>query len=270
LANGSVISRLLLRDMLYQIQLENKAPLFLQLSQHASGQVDAVIPNTPEAELLAKKMNVQIAAWCLFYWKSTNPGGERFYKKLSDRAFNQVMLHEIGECEWDGKKMTVTLPTSRSELLEVIEFKNQDWVKNLAQANSSPPKKHFVDPNAAFPFQDDFSIRTIHRTNAKAPSREQGADESDVIKIVDDGNDVSILTMKTQDELLALLLQERQKRKSAIGHQAASGTNPLVSGPTADTTPAGATGTAPVAAVGSQIPTGASNEGGVDGGPVGT
>jgi hypothetical protein len=55
LANGSAIARFLLRDMLYQIELENKAPLFLQLSQRASGQVDAVIPNTSEAELLAKK-----------------------------------------------------------------------------------------------------------------------------------------------------------------------------------------------------------------------
>ncbi len=91
-----------------------------------------------------------------------------------------------------------------------------------------------------------------------------------MIKIVDNNDDVSVLTTKTQDELLALLLQERQKRKSAIGHQAASGTNPLVSGPTTDTTPAGATGTAPVTAVGSQIPTGTSNKGRVNGGPVGT
>ncbi len=45
--NGSAIARLSLRDMLYQIQLENKAPLFLQLSQCASRQVDAIIPNTP-------------------------------------------------------------------------------------------------------------------------------------------------------------------------------------------------------------------------------
>jgi hypothetical protein len=66
-ANGSAIVPLLLRDMLCQIQLENKAPLFLQLSQRASGQVDAIIPNTPEAELLAKKMNVQTSAWCHFY-----------------------------------------------------------------------------------------------------------------------------------------------------------------------------------------------------------
>jgi hypothetical protein len=123
------------------------------------------------------------------------------------------MLQKISECEWDGKTMTVTLPTSRSELSEVIEFKNQDWVKNLAQANSSPPKKHFVNPNAAFPFQDDFSAGTIHGTSMKAPSGEQGADESDVIKIVDDNNDVSVLMTKTQDELLALFFR-RGRRES--------------------------------------------------------
>jgi hypothetical protein len=205
-ANGSAIARLSLQDMLYRFQLENKAPLLLQLSQRASGQVDAVIPNTPEAELLAKKMNVQIATWCHFYWKSMNPGGERFHKKLSNRTFNQVMLHKIGKCEWDGKTMTVSSPTLRSELSEVIKFKNQDWVKNLAQASSSPPKKYFVDPKAAFPFPDDFSVGTIHRANLKAPSREQGVDESDVIKIVDANNDVSALMTKTRDELLTLLL----------------------------------------------------------------
>jgi len=78
-ANGSKIARFSLRDMLYRIKTENGSPLFLQLSQRTSGEVDAVIPNTPEAELMAEQMNVQIAAWCHFYWKSTNPGGERFY-----------------------------------------------------------------------------------------------------------------------------------------------------------------------------------------------
>jgi hypothetical protein len=67
LANGSITARLSLQDMLYHIQLENKSPLFLQLSQCTLGEVDAVIPNTPEAELMAKQMNVQITAWCHFY-----------------------------------------------------------------------------------------------------------------------------------------------------------------------------------------------------------
>ena len=57
--SGKSIVNLSLRDVLYRITLENKSPLFLQLSQRLSGEVDVVIPNTPEAELLAEKMNVQ-------------------------------------------------------------------------------------------------------------------------------------------------------------------------------------------------------------------
>jgi hypothetical protein len=82
-ANGSKIAHISLRNMLYRIQLTNKSPLFLQLSQHSSDEVDA-IPNMPEAELMIKQINVQVVAWCHFYWKATNPGGERFYRKLSD------------------------------------------------------------------------------------------------------------------------------------------------------------------------------------------
>ncbi len=89
------IAKFTLRDLLYCIKLALKAPLFLQLSQHSTGEVDAVIPNTPEAETMAKRMNVQIAAWCHFYWKDTNPGAEQFYHKLLDRAFNQVLHHKI-------------------------------------------------------------------------------------------------------------------------------------------------------------------------------
>ncbi len=197
---------------------------------------------------MAKQMNVQIAAWCHFYWKSTNPGGERFYKRLSDQAFNQVMLHKTNKCKWDEKTRLVTSSNSRSELLVVIKFESQDWVKNLAQADANPPKKQFADPNAAFPFQNNFSVGTIHGTNMKPPLKDQGAKKAKAIKIADNNDDVSVLTTKTQDKLLALLLQERRKSKSAIGHWAASRTNSLVSGPTTDATPAGATGTAPVAA----------------------
>jgi hypothetical protein len=103
----------------------------------------------------------------------------------------------------------------------------------------------------------------------KPPTKDKNKEEVEVIEIVDDDDNISVLTTKTQDELLALLLQERQKSKSAIGRWAASGTNTLVSGPTADATPAGETGTAPVAAEGSQTSDSTGNEGRVDGGPVG-
>jgi hypothetical protein len=106
-ADRTVITKITLRDLLYRIRLKSKAPLFLQLSQHTTGEVDAVIPNTPEAETMAEKMTVQIAAWCHFYWQDTNPGAERFYRKLSDRAFNQVLCHEMRVgCSNEGHHLT--------------------------------------------------------------------------------------------------------------------------------------------------------------------
>jgi hypothetical protein len=113
---------------LYKIALENKAPLFLQLSQQLSGEVDAVIPNTAKAEILAERMNVQIAAWCHFNWKDSNPGAKRFYRKLSDKIFSQVLPHEIGDCTWDSKLKVVTTLSAQSEISAVTEFKQQDWV----------------------------------------------------------------------------------------------------------------------------------------------
>jgi hypothetical protein len=111
------VARLLLCNMLYKIQLSNKSPLFLQLSQRPSGEVDAIIPNTPEAEIMAERINVQVAAWCHYYWKDTNKGGERFFKKLAERAFNAHLNHEVSKCIWDVAEQVVTSPRSLSECL---------------------------------------------------------------------------------------------------------------------------------------------------------
>jgi hypothetical protein len=58
LVNDRLVGYFSLWDLLYKIQLESKAPLFLQLSQRSSREVKAVIPNTAEAELMAERMNV--------------------------------------------------------------------------------------------------------------------------------------------------------------------------------------------------------------------
>jgi hypothetical protein len=85
-----------------------------------------VTPNTPEAELMAEKMNVQIAACCHYYWKETNPGAERFYHKLSNRAFNQVLIHEISECTWDPELKAVNSLRAQSEMAAIADFEQQD------------------------------------------------------------------------------------------------------------------------------------------------
>ncbi len=222
------IAKFTLHDLLYRIKLASKAPLFLQLSQHSMGEVDAVIPNTPEAESMAEQMNVQIAAWCHFYWKDMNPGAERFYHKLSDRAFNQVLLHKISTCTWDPVLKAVTSLRAQTKMAAIVEFKQQDWVQQLAQGSTiqNTTKQH-VDPNVAFPFQDNFSAGTIHGANTKTVT----PNVNDVVEIQDNGDNVSILTTKTAKDTQSEVI---------VGSRVASSSNP-VSGPTANSTQPGAT-----------------------------
>jgi hypothetical protein len=101
-SSGKKITKVSLRDMLYRLTLESGSPLFLQLSQRPSGEVDAVIPNIPEAEMKVECINHQVAAWCINYWKDTNPGRNSFFRKLAGKAFCQVLLHEVNDCSWDS------------------------------------------------------------------------------------------------------------------------------------------------------------------------
>jgi hypothetical protein len=251
-ADRTAITKLTLRDLFYRIQLESKAPLFLQLSQHTTGEVGAVIPNTPEAETMAEKMKVQIAAWCHFYWQDTNPGAERFYRKLSDRAFNQVLRHEINACSWDAVTKVVTSSRAQIENAAIAEFEQQDWVQQLTgggKQTNGAAKQH-VDPNVAFPFDDNFSVGTIHGANAaKQPTPVARA----VVDIQDNEDNVSVLTTKTGAD---------NQPEVVVGSRAPSGSNPVV-GPNAAATQT------KTASGGSSDPASAGPAGGAVGGPVG-
>jgi hypothetical protein len=144
---------------------------------------------------------------------------------LSDRAFSQVLLHEIGDCTWDSKLKAVTSPSAQSKMSAVAEFKQQDWVKLLSQdSGGRQPTKAHVNPNVAFPFQDNFSIGTIHGANQKTSTPGAAAAQmaAEAVEIQDNKDKVSVLTAKTTSKVLTDV---------AIGSQSASGSNP-VSGPT--------------------------------------
>jgi hypothetical protein len=185
-----------------------------------------------------------------------NLGAEKFYHKLSDRAFSQVLLHEIGNCTWDLALKAVTSPSAQSEMSAITEFEQQDWVKLLTQdSGDQRPKKVHVNPNAAFPFQDDFSVRTIHRAKAKTPTQDTAAAPAgaEIVEIEDNDDNVSVLTSKTTS---------KAQTDVAVGCRLASGSNPF-SGPAADSTQSG------TASGGSKDPTSASPASGATRGPDG-
>jgi hypothetical protein len=86
-----------------------------------------------------------------------------------------------------------------------------------------------------------------------------------VIELTDDNN-VSVLLSKTQDKLVALVVQERRRSMLAAGTRVATGSRPPAIGHTTNATPAGATGTVPVAAEGSPISSSTGTDVSVDGG----
>jgi hypothetical protein len=57
----------------------------------------------------------------------------------------------------------------------VYEFKSLDWLKNIVQTDHNLKKKH-VNPTAAFDFEDDFSVGTIHGKNDDIHTRKVGID----------------------------------------------------------------------------------------------
>jgi hypothetical protein len=116
-------------------------------------------------------------------------------------------------------------------------------VKDILNAGESSDKrgaKAYANPNVAFLFEDNFSVGTIHGANAPtaplvppdnaaAPTRPTPTgtpgNQTATIEILDDDaeEDVSVLTSKMQDELVALLVKARRQIYVSTGSWVASG-----------------------------------------------
>ncbi len=163
---------------------------------------------------------------CHIYWRDINPGTDQFYRKLSDTAFKQVLLHEIYKCTWDPSQKSVSSPRAMSEMSTITKFEQQDWVKSLSQSNhSSSTKKKHVNSNVAFPFQDNFSVGTIHSANITPANSRTAPAASETIEVADDDDNISILTSKSLAENGNLPPVEESRSEPVVGNQVASGSN---------------------------------------------
>jgi hypothetical protein len=99
------------------------------------------------------------------------------------------------------------------------EFEQQDWVKLLTQDNGEKwPKKAHVNPNAAFPFQDNFSVETIHGTQTKSPTQGTAAAlaAAEIVEVQDNDYNISVLSSKTIS---------KAQTDVAVGNWIATGSN---------------------------------------------
>jgi hypothetical protein len=117
-------------------------------------------------------------------------------------------------------------------------------------SKTSGAAKQHVDLSVAFPFDDDFSVGTIH---GEIATESPPPEANEVVDIHDKEDDVSVLTTKTRAD---------NQLEVVVGRRAASGSNPVV-GPTAAPT------NTKTASGGSSDPASSGPVGGAAGGPVG-
>jgi hypothetical protein len=112
-----------------------------------------------------------------------------------------MLRHKISACTWDPELKAVTSLRAQTKMATIAEFEQQDWVQQLVQdsVTQSTTKQH-VDPNMAFPFQEDFLVGTIHGANAKAVTPNMNK----VVEIQDNNDNVSILMTKTAGDTVQL------------------------------------------------------------------
>jgi hypothetical protein len=155
----------------------------------------------------------------------------------------------------------MTSPNAQSNIAAIAEFEKKGWIQDILKANPDGQQdieKTYVDPNVAFPFQDNFSVGTIHGANAiKSPAAPTSkimvptgsaaaglpCNQNATIEILDNDtkDDVRVLTTKTQEELFALLVKARRKIHASTGSWFASGSGiSSGSGPVATPLPSNA------------------------------
>jgi len=163
--------RLSLRLVLLRyIELSDKHSLFAELLQTngVMGRVQAVIPNTPEAEQMILMMNKNFPA---YIGHALNDRGlpDDFIMDLLNRSCEQTLLSEMSTCTWNSDTGVLTTQRESDENNSLEELEKASWFKDafadLGLDADGSKKKLAPPPEALFNIDEDRSIKTIHNRN---------------------------------------------------------------------------------------------------------
>ena len=156
--------------LLRYIELSDKHSLFAELHQSndVMGRVQAVIPNTPEAEQMILMMNKNFPAYIGFALKERGLPDD-FVMELLKRSCDQSLLSEMSTCTWDPDTGVLTTQRESSENNNLEELEKAAWFKDafadLGLDTNGSTKTLAPPPEALFNIDEDRSIKTIHNRN---------------------------------------------------------------------------------------------------------
>ena len=172
------------------VQLSDGHKLFTEIHQlkEPMGHVQAVIPNSPEAEKMILMMNKNFPAYIGNALKDKGLP-EEFLIDLLKRSYCQTMMNEIHLCKWDLETGVLTTQREAKEKEDTADLENVSWFKNtfedLVLDMPGAPKALAPPPKSLFNLDKDRSIKTIHDRNLNRPSAAGTPPRKNVSETVD-------------------------------------------------------------------------------------
>jgi hypothetical protein len=169
--------RFTLRKLLLQyLRLSDGGQLLAEIHQSSDvmGRVQAVIPNSPEAEQMILMMNKNFPAYVGNVLRDQGLP-EPFLIELFRRSCCPTMLAEAESCKWDADSGILTTPRETEENNNLAELEKAAWYKD-AFADLGAAKKGGLKPppEALFNLDGDRSVKTIHHRNENRPAPAAG------------------------------------------------------------------------------------------------
>jgi hypothetical protein len=158
---------MLCKLLLQHVRLSDGCQLLAEIHQSSNvmGRVQAVIPNTPEAEQLVLMMNKNFPAY-MGHVLCNQGLPKTFLMEIFRRLCCPTMMSEMGSCTWDPDSGVLTTSRESAENHNLAELKKAAWYKDafedlgaVKQGSLKPPLK------SLFNLDEDHSIKTIHLGN---------------------------------------------------------------------------------------------------------
>ena len=181
------------------------------------GLVQAVIPNTPEAERMILMMNKNVPAYNGNMLKDQGMP-ETFLVELVRKSCCPTQISEMATCTWDSDSESLTTQRETTEENNRIVLETASWFKdafaNLGPTANGQPKKTAPPPETLFNLEEDRSVKTVHHRH-----EEQQAATTASTTPPRKGNNKIVEVASSDEDSASLSSQDRPRATDAVGDE---------------------------------------------------
>ncbi len=193
---GNVIRVVSLRTLLLRyLRLSNGYQLIVENHQanRVMGPVQAVVPNSPEAERMIMMMNKSFLAYVANVLRDQG-FDETFLWNMFKATCCQTKLAECESCTWDEEMGMLTTQKEKEQIKTDLDLENAPWFKNAFEGldlESGPAgnKQQAPPPEALFNLDGKRLVKTIHEchiakvTTGSPPPQQKGKKNEAVVEV---------------------------------------------------------------------------------------